>query len=145
MGKARYTGRIWSDVFGPHGGRAKALLVALPFLLLSLMIDHGAGAGNAMPGSTIDSARQATDFRRVADTEGKAQRPGRATQLTTDPQVLKSNFSSNGAGGLHGVAPIAGMPLHTVAAALPAGAARSSPPTFWPVASQPRAPPARLA
>jgi hypothetical protein len=138
--KARRTGSIWTGFVGRHCGQAKALLVALPLLMLSVLVDHGlAGATAQNPGNRVS---QASD---VAGTEGKAQLPGRGTLATVDPLRVKPKLSSDGTAGPHGIAPSIGAYVPSPLSQTGSSIARYTAPAQWRVAACPRAPPIQAA
>lgn len=141
MNKAQGTGSIWTGFVGRHGRRAKALLVALPLLVLSVLVDHGlADAAVQRPENRVDS--HASD---IAGTEGKAQLPGRSTLATVDPLRVTPKLSGDGTIGPHGLAPSSGLhqPAHVSRAAH--FRAQHAEPVQWRAAARPRAPPAQAA
>lgn len=141
MTKARRTGSIWTGFAGRRGGRAKALLVALPLLMLSVLADQClAGAAAPHPGNRAEG--HASD---VAGTEGKAQLPGRGTLATVDPLRVKPKLSSDGTAGPHGLAPSDGMRLRSSVPRAEPRRARDAAPTPWRAAARPRAPPVQAA
>ena len=141
MTKARRTGSIWTGFAGRHRGRAKAVLVALPLLMLSVLVDHGLGGAVAPPpGNRLDS--HASD---IAGTEGKAQLPGRGSLATIDPLRVKPKLSGDGTTGPHGLAPPAGAHLPSPVSRAEPRLAQYAAPARWRAAARPRAPPVQAA
>lgn len=140
MTKARRTGIILTGVAGRYWRRAKALLVALPLLMLAVQADYGAAAPHAA--NRVDSHPSDT-----AGTEGKAQLPDRGSLAAVDPQRIKSvKLSGDGAGGHEGLAAATGgrLPSRAVARVEPLRA-RDAAAAHWRIAARPRAPPGMAA
>jgi hypothetical protein len=138
VSKARHAGTDWTGFAGRHCGRAKALLVALPLLLISLLLDHGLAGTAPSPRGIVTGAGQASD---VAGTEGKAYPIGRAGVAAAEPLGTKPKLSGDGI-GQHGVAPSATLVLPRARIAASPGRALSAPAMSWQIAASPRAPPA---
>ncbi len=137
MTKARRTGSIWTGFAGRHRGRATAVLVALPLLMLSVLVDHGLGGASApLAGNRVDS--HASD---IAGTEGKAQLPGRGSLATVDPLRVKPTLPGDGTAGPHGLAPSSGVQLPRPISLAEPRRAQYAAPAQWRVAACPRAPP----
>ncbi len=86
MTKARAPG-ISATLFGQHHSRAKAMLVALPLLLLSLFLDYGiAEQKAAAPAGQAASRQDMTDPPGAAE---KAQLPVRPAVAAPEPTRLK--------------------------------------------------------
>ena len=137
MTDARHAGIHWIGLAGRHGGRAKALLVALPLLLLSLLIDHGIVGPAEHRGGIAASAGQASD---MAGAEGKLQLAARAG-VAADPLRAKPKLSGDGQDS-NGLALSASLVSPGLSATTSPGAAAISPAASRPFAARPRAPPA---
>jgi hypothetical protein len=95
--KARPAGISWTVFAGRYCRRAKALAIALPLLLLSVLVDHGL-AGASMPDAgRMAGARQASHLAATAGTEGKAQLPGRQVAAFADGIRYKIKLPTDGA------------------------------------------------
>ncbi|MGE0666779.1 MAG: hypothetical protein AB7O49_09510 [Sphingomonadales bacterium] len=139
MTNARPAGTHWKDRTGRRGGRASILLVALPLLLLSLLIDRGATSPATEPrNGVVSGAGEASE---QSGAQGKAQPAGRAGLSTADTQRTKAT-SSGTAPDTHGQTPAAPKAMLGTASSDAAGIAASAVPLHWPGAASPRAPPA---
>ncbi|MEN3976782.1 hypothetical protein [Emcibacter sp. SYSU 3D8] len=141
MTKARLAGGIWTGVFVRHCGRAKALLVALPLLMLSVAVDHGFAGATA----STDSGKSNSHAADVAGTQGTAQPPGRAAAVIADPARPTPKLSGGGLPGAHGIVrtvsfdPLRGPVIPIL------GNKQQMAPLRAPVAARPRAPPSLAA
>ncbi|MEN3950087.1 hypothetical protein [Iodidimonas sp. SYSU 1G8] len=145
MTKARNAGTSWTDWFERHCCRSKALLVAVPLLLLSLVLDQ---SGQPSPG-IADRFAQASD---IADPisdlaaspldAAKAQASGRAGTQISDATRSKFTPSGSNSGGGFLIPPLPPAPRHEAetAAPKPATVLATAP---LAVQNGPRAPPAR--
>lgn len=139
MTQARPAGSIWTGFVGRHRSRAKALLVALPLLILSVLVDHGlAGTSALNPGHRADS--QASD---MSGAEDKAQLPGRGAVATVDPLRLTSKFSGDRTAGPHGLALPTSVRLPSFVPRAEPRIAQYGAPTHRRADARPRAPPVR--
>lgn len=137
MTQARPAGSIWTGFVGRHRSRAKALLVVLPLLILSVLVDQGL-AGTSAPNSGHRANNHASD---MSGTEDKAQLPGRSAVATVDPLRLKSKFSGDRTTGPQGLALPTGVPLRSCAPRIEARIAQCVAPTHRRADARPRAPP----
>ncbi len=133
---ARRAGSIWTASVARRCRRTRALFVALPLLLLSVLADHGlAASGEPSPATRLDRAAD------LAGTEGKAQLPVRSSALT-DPLRAKAKLSGDTDGMPKALTAQAAEPPRRAArgSAWTAAAERSPPAT--PLVPRSRAPPA---
>lgn len=140
MTNARRAGISWTALIDRHCRRTKALLVALPLLLLSVFIDHGLAVSPA-PNGSMDRSGQASDIDRSTGAEGKAQLPGRPVLAITDPQRAKPKLAGDGPATLPPSAPRVARPLHPVLLTAPRPTSLAALIPALPLAARPRAPP----
>jgi len=135
--KARRAGINGTGLVGPRRGRAAALLMALPLLVLSVLLDHGTARAIAPPsGNALD--HRGSD---MAGTEGKAHFPGRAAPAIVEPLHLKPHFSGDGTPGSHGLAPSTGVQQPSPLPLVEPRRAQYTAPKHWRADARPRAPP----
>jgi hypothetical protein len=135
--QARQPGSIWTGFVGRHRSRAKALLMALPLLILSVLVDHGlAGTSAPNPGHQADS--HASD---MSGAEGEAQLPGRGAVAMLDPLRLKSKFSDDRTAGPLGLTLPNGVSLPSFLPRVEPRIAQYGTPTHRRADARPRAPP----
>jgi len=141
VNQARPAGSIWTGFAGRHRGRAKALLVALPLLILSVLVDHGL-LGTSVPHSGSGADRHASD---MSGAEDKAQLPGRGAVATVDPLRLKSKFSGDRTSGPNGLTLPIGVRLPSFVPSVEARIEQYGAHTHQRADARPRAPPVRAA
>ena len=113
MTNARRAGTSWTALIDRYCRRSKALLIALPLLLLSVFVDHGLAAAPDH-GDRVDSSGHASDFDGSAGAEGKAQAPARPVTAIGDFQRPKPKPSSAGPTPQHGLAPPVTLSVHAI-------------------------------
>lgn len=136
---ARNAGISWTDWFERHGRRSKTLLVALPLLLLSLVLDQGGQS----PQRTADQISRAADTADPAASppdQEKARTHGDAGTQVSDASRSKFTPSGGNTGGGILIPPLPRTPRHGTVAADPRPTALR---VIAPLAAQngPRAPP----
>ncbi len=144
MTKARNAGISWTDWFERHCCRSKTLLVAVPLLLLSLVLDqtgppsHGVADRIALASETADPA---SDLAASPLDAAKAQASGRPGTQVSDASRSKFTPSGGNSGGGFLIPPFPPALHHEPVTA----AAKPAPvriPVPLAVQNGPRAPPA---